>query len=149
MADTIADELDALAEDFDLLESWEDQLGYVIDLGRDLPRLEDGERVDANRVRGCASQVWVVSRRLADGRLEFRAESDAQIPQGLIAVLLRLYSRRRPEEIAALDPQTAVDRLKLGSMLTSQRANGLAAMVERIRREAREALDAGAASQIG
>jgi len=136
MADTIAAELDELAEDFDLLGSWEEQLGYVIDLGRALPRLAEHERVDANKVRGCASQVWVVSRRLPDGSLEFRGESDAQIPHGLIAVLLRLYSGRRPEEIAALDPQVAVDRLGLGGMLTSQRANGLAAMVERIRREA-------------
>lgn len=133
---TIAEELDALAEDFDLLDDWESQLEYVIDLGRALPRLEESERSDANRVRGCSSQVWVVSERADDGRLAFRAESDAQIPQGLIAVLLKLYSGRRPEEMRALDPQTAVDRLKLGSMLTSQRANGLAAMVERIRREA-------------
>ena len=133
---TIADDLDALAEDFDLLETWEEQLGYVMDLGRALPRLDESERTEANKVRGCASQVWLVTRRLPDGRLEFRAESDAQIPQGLIAVLLKLYSGRPPAEIRALDPQAAVDRLKLGSMLTSQRANGLAAMVERIRREA-------------
>lgn len=133
---TIAEDLDALAEDFDLLEDWQEQLGYVIDLGRALPRLDGAERTEANRVRGCASQVWVVSERQADGRLDFRAESDAQIPQGLIAILLKLYSGRRPDEIRALDPQVAVDRLKLGSMLTSQRANGLAAMVERIRTEA-------------
>lgn len=133
---TIAEELDALAEDFDLLDSWEEQLGYVMDLGRALPKLDEAERIDAHKVRGCASQVWLVTRRLPDGRLEFRAESDAQIPQGLIAVLLKLYSGRSPAEIRALDPQAAVDRLKLGSMLTSQRANGLAAMVERIRREA-------------
>jgi len=144
MADTIAQDLDELAEEFDLLEDWQDQLGYVIDLGRSLPRLSEDERTDANRVRGCASQVWVVSRRLPDGRLEFRAESDAQIPHGLIAILLRLYSGRRPEEIRALDPQAAVDRLKLGHMLTSQRANGLAAMVERIRREAAADAPAGA-----
>ncbi len=133
---TIAEDLDALAEDFDLLEDWQEQLGYVIDLGRALPRLAEAERNDANKVRGCSSQVWVVSERSDDGRLVFRAESDAQIPQGLIAVLLKLYSGRRPEEIMALDPQVAVDRLKLGSMLTSQRANGLASMAERIRREA-------------
>jgi len=133
---TIAEDLDALAEDFDLLEDWQEQLGYVIDLGRALPRLADDERVDANKVRGCASQVWLVTERLPDGRLAFRAESDAQIPHGLIAILLKLYSGRRPDEIRALDPQVAVDRLKLGSMLTSQRANGLAAMVERIRKEA-------------
>jgi cysteine desulfuration protein SufE len=135
-AKTIAEDLEALAEDFDLLEDWQEQLGYVIDLGRALPKLAEAERSDANKVRGCSSQVWVVSERTPDGRLVFRAESDAQIPQGLIAVLLKLYSGRLPGEIAALDPQVAVDRLKLGSMLTSQRANGLASMVERIRREA-------------
>lgn len=133
---TIAEDLDALAEDFDLLEDWQEQLGYVIDLGRALPRLPEADRTEANRVRGCASQVWLIAERLPDGRLAFRAESDAQIPHGLIAILLKLYSGRRPDEICALDPQLAVDRLKLGSMLTSQRANGLAAMVERIRREA-------------
>jgi len=136
MAASIQEALDELVEEFELLGDWESQLGYVIDLGRALPRLGDDERTEASRVRGCASQVWLVTRRLPDGRLEFRAESDAQIPHGLIAVLLRLYSGRRPEEIAALDPQVAVDRLKLGHMLTSQRANGLAAMVDRIRREA-------------
>lgn len=133
---SIADDLDALAQDFDLLDDWQEQLGYVLDLGRALPKLAEAERTEANRVRGCSSQVWVVSERADDGRLVFRAESDAQIPQGLIAVLLKLYSGRLPAEIMALDPQVAVDRLKLGSMLTSQRANGLASMIERIRREA-------------
>jgi cysteine desulfuration protein SufE len=133
---TIAEDLDALVEDFDLLDDWQEQLGYVLDLGRALPKLAETERTEANKVRGCSSQVWVVSERTDDGRLVFRAESDAQIPQGLIAVLLKLYSGRLPAEITALDPQVAVDRLKLGSMLTSQRANGLASMIERIRREA-------------
>lgn len=133
---TIAEDLDVLADDFDLLEDWQEQLGYVLDLGRALPKLPDAERTEANKVRGCSSQVWMVSERTDDGRLVFRAESDAQIPQGLIAVLLRLYSGRRPAEIMELDPQVAVDRLKLGSMLTTQRANGLASMVERIRSEA-------------
>lgn len=133
---SIADDLDALAQDFDLLDDWQEQLGYVLDLGRALPKLAEAERTEANRVRGCSSQVWVVSEGADDGRLVFRAESDAQIPQGLIAVLLKLYSGRLPAEIMALDPQVAVDRLKLGSMLTSQRANGLASMIERIRREA-------------
>lgn len=133
---TIAEDLALLADDFDLLEDWQEQLGYVLDLGRALPKLRDAERTEANKVRGCSSQVWMVSERTGDGRLVFRAESDAQIPQGLIAVLLRLYSGRLPAEIRALDPQVAVDRLRLGSMLTTQRANGLASMVERIRSEA-------------
>ena len=133
---TIAQDLDDLAEDFDLLGDWEEQLQYVLELGRALPDLPEAARTEANKVRGCASQVWVVAEREPDGRLIFRADSDAQIPRGLIAVLLRLYSGRTPEEIRATDPQVAVQRLKLESMLTSQRANGLASMVERIRREA-------------
>jgi len=133
---TIAQDLDDLAEDFDLLGDWEEQLQYVLELGRALPDLPEAERTEANKVRGCASQVWVVAEREPDGRLIFRADSDAQLPRGLIAVLLRLYSGRTPEEIRATDPQVAVQRLKLESMLTSQRANGLASMVERIRREA-------------
>ena len=133
---TIAQDLDDLAEDFDPLGDWEEQLQYVLELGRALPDLPEPERTEANKVRGCASQVWVVAEREPDGRLIFRADSDAQIPRGLIAVLLRLYSGRTPEEIRATDPQVAVQRLKLESMLPSQRANGLASMVERIRREA-------------
>ena len=133
---TIAQDLDDLAEDFDLLGDWEEQLQYVLELGRALPDLPEAERTEANKVRGCASQVWVVTERAPDGRLTFRADSDAQIPRGLIAILLRLYSGRTPAEIRESDPQLAVQRLKLESMLTSQRANGLAAMVERIRREA-------------
>lgn len=133
---TIAQDLDDLAEDFDLLGDWEEQLQYVLELGKALPDLPEAERIEANKVRGCASQVWVVTERRPDGRLTFRADSDAQIPRGLIAVLLKLYSGRTPEEIRATEPQVAVQRLKLESMLTSQRANGLASMVERIRREA-------------
>jgi cysteine desulfuration protein SufE len=139
MTRTIAQDLDDLAEDFDLLGDWEEQLQYVLDLGRALPDLPEAERTDANKVRGCASQVWLVTERQPDGTVTFRADSDAQIPRGLIAVLLRLYSGRTPAEIAACDPQTAVQRLNLSAMLTSQRANGLASMVDRIRREARGA----------
>jgi cysteine desulfuration protein SufE len=127
-----------IVENFDLMEEWDDRYRYLIELGRTLPPLPEDARTEANKVRGCASQVWLVTERAPDGRLVFRAESDAQIPHGLIAVLLKLYSGRRPDEIRALDPQAAVERLELGSMLTSQRANGLAAMVERIRKAAAE-----------
>ena len=133
---TVAAQAAALREDFAFLDEWEARFTHLIDLGKSLPPLKPEEYAEANKVRGCSSQVWVVSERADDGRLVFRAESDAQIPQGLIAVLLKLYSSRLPAEIMALDPQVAVDRLKLGSMLTSQRANGLASMIERIRREA-------------
>ena len=136
MRRSITEELDDIAEDFDVLGDWQEQLGHVIDLGRELEPLRDGERVDANKLRGCASQVWLIAERLADGRVAFRADSDAQIPKGLIAVLLKLYSGRTPAEITAVDPQVAADRQKLGHMLTQQRASGLAAMAQRIRAEA-------------
>ncbi len=139
MRPSISEELEELADEFDLLGDWQEQLGYVIDLGRGLEPLREGERVEANKLRGCASQVWLIAERDGEGRLTFRADSDAQIPKGLIAVLVRLYSGRRPEEIAAVDPQVAADRLGLGAMLTSQRTSGLASMAERIRREARAA----------
>ena len=128
--------LDALAEDFDVLGDWEERFRYVIDLGRTLEPLTDDERSDANKVRGCASQVWLVSERTPEGRLRFRGDSDAHIVRGLIAILLRLFSGRRPEEILAFDAKAAFEGLGLTGALSSQRSNGLASMVARIRRDA-------------
>ncbi len=84
-------DLAEMAEEFDLLGDWEERYRHVIDLGRTLQPLTDAERSDANKVRGCASQVWLVSEP-AEGRLRFRGDSDAHIVRGLIAILLRLYS---------------------------------------------------------
>ncbi len=132
----MTDELDALAEDFAMLDDWEDRYRHIIDLGRGLEPLSPAEHVEANKVRGCASQVWLVTEPRADGTLHFRGDSDAHIVRGLVAILLRLYSDRRPEEIAAFDARAAYDRLGLGGALTAQRSNGLFSMVERIRRDA-------------
>lgn len=107
----IDDSLDALASEFDLLGDWEEQYGYVIDLGRTLEPLSDAERNDANKVRGCASQVWLVTEPQADGRIVFRGDSDAHIVRGLVAVVLRLLSGRTPAEILAFDIKAAFDRL--------------------------------------
>jgi len=137
----IEDSLDALADEFDLLDDWEERYRYVIELGRELEPLDDAERNDANKVRGCASQVWLVTEPQADGTLTFRGDSDAHIVRGLIAILLRLFSRRTPAAILAFDPKAAFDRLGLSGALSSQRSNGLAAMATRIRRDA-EALAA-------
>src|SRR5205085_9236503 len=87
-------ELGDLAAEFELLGDWEERYRHVIDLGRGLAPLSEAERSDANKVRGCASQVWLVTERDADGRLAFRGDSDAHIVRGLIALLLRLYSGR-------------------------------------------------------
>jgi cysteine desulfuration protein SufE len=133
---TMADELEDLATDFDFLEDWEDRYRHILDLGRGLDPLAASEHTDANKVRGCASQVWLVRDPAPDGRLAFRGDSDAHLVRGLIAIVLKLYSGRRPEEILAFDASAAVDRLGLSGALSSQRANGLASMVERIRAEA-------------
>ena len=122
--------------DFDLLDDWEQRYRYVIDLGRGLAPLTDEERSDVNKVRGCASQVWLVRRVDAGGRLRFRGDSDAHIVKGLIAILMRLYDNRAPAEILAFEAGPAFDRLGLVNALSRQRANGLFAMVERIRQEA-------------
>jgi len=136
MASPIDQELDVLAEDFELLGDWEEQIQYVIDLGRTLPPLSEAERVDANKVRGCASQVWLVTEPQGDGTVVFRGESDAHLVKGLIAVLLRLFSGRRAADILAFDTRAAFERLGLASTLTAQRSNGLASMVARIRADA-------------
>jgi cysteine desulfuration protein SufE len=129
-------ELAELSAEFELLGDWEERYRYVIDLGRDLAPLTDAERSDANKVRGCASQVWLVTEPQGDGTLKFRGDSDAHIVRGLIAILLRLYSGRTPAEISAFDAHAAFAKLGLSGALSAQRSNGLASMVARIRRDA-------------
>jgi cysteine desulfuration protein SufE len=129
-------ELEDLAAEFEVLGDWEERYRYVIDLGRDLAPLSDAERSDANKVRGCASQVWLVTEPQADGTLRFRGDSDAHIVRGLIAILLRLYSGRSNAEISAFDAKAAFEKLGLSGALSAQRSNGLASMVARIRRDA-------------
>ena len=124
-----------LVEEFDLLGDWEGRIEYVIDLGKDLSPLPEEARIEANKVPGCAAQVWLSTRR-AEGRLFFDADSDSALSKGNIALLLKLYSGRTPAEILAFDARAALDRLGLPSALTRQRANGLNSMVGRIREAA-------------
>jgi cysteine desulfuration protein SufE len=135
-------DIDTLVEEFAFLDDWEDRYRYVIELGKELPELPDSERIDANKVRGCASQVWLVSelKRNGDARLRFRGDSDAHIVRGLIAILFALYSGRTPREIVNTDAEAAFARLGLREHLTSQRSNGLSSMVARIRADAEAAL---------
>ena len=135
MAD-IDSALAELADEFELLGDWEERYRYVIDLGRDLVPLTEAERSEENRVRGCASQVWLVTEPGQAGILRFRGDSDAHIVRGLIAILMRLYSGRTPTEILAFDIGGALDGLGLTGALSQQRSNGLRSMVERIRRAA-------------
>jgi len=129
---TLDETLAELVEEFDLLGDWEGRIEYVIDLGKGLAPLPEDARIEANKVPGCAAQVWLSTRR-ADGRLFFDADSDSALSKGNIALLLKLYSGRAPAEILAFDARAALDRLGLPSALTRQRANGLNSMVGRIR----------------
>ena len=138
---TIEDDLAELVSEFDVLGDWEERYRYVIDLGKDLAPLTDAERSEANKVRGCASQVWLVTEPHADGSVTFRGDSDAHIVSGLIAVVLRLYSGKAAAAIRDFDAKDAFDQLGLSGHLSAQRSNGLASMVARIRRDA-EALAA-------
>ncbi len=129
-------EFEDIAETFDLLEDWEERYRYVIELGRTMPSLEEALRGPETKVEGCASQVWIVPEIEGQGagaRFSFRGDSDAMIVRGLIAVLRALYNGRTLAEVAALDAQAALARLGLDEHLSSQRSNGLRAMVGRIR----------------
>jgi len=132
--------LDELSAEFELIGDWEERYRYVIELGRGLAPLSEAERSEANKVRGCASQVWLVTEPGEQGELAFRGDSDAHIVRGLIAILLRLYSGLSPADILAFDAKHAFEQLGLSGALSQQRSNGLFSMVERIRRDARQAL---------
>ena len=136
--------IDEITENFALLDDWDDRYRYVIELGRALTPLPDAARTDANKVQGCASQVWLVTHVKPDGAggpvLTFDADSDAHIVRGLIAILFALYSGKTAREILSIDALALFDRLGLRQNLTPQRTNGLRSMVERIRAEAKSAL---------
>jgi cysteine desulfuration protein SufE len=139
MSASITDDLNDLAAEFDLMDDWEERYRYIIDLGRALAPLADSERSDANKVRGCASQVWLISEPGPGDTLVFRGDSDAHIVRGLVAILMRLYSGRTAQEILAFDANGAFKQLGLAGALSAQRSNGLNSMVERIRQRAEDA----------
>jgi cysteine desulfuration protein SufE len=141
--------IDEIIENFALLDDWEDRYRYLIELGRGLERLPDPARTEANKVQGCASQVWIATTveraaRAQPGwggpRLKFVGDSDAHIVRGLIAILLALYSDKPAREIVCTDAIALFDRLSLREHLTPQRSNGFRSMVERIRSDARLAV---------
>ncbi len=127
-------------EEFSLFEDWMDRYQYLIDLGRRLPEFPESLRTEENRIRGCQSQVWFVAEE-KDGRLQFRAVSDAAIVSGLIALLLRVYSGKQPQDILDTPPDF-VTALELQSHLSPTRSNGLSSMLKAIRGFAAEALRA-------
>lgn len=130
--------LTELEDEFALLPDWEERFRYVIELARELAPLSEAEHSDENKVRGCASQVWLVSERNPEDstHLRFRGDSDALLVKGLIAILLRLYNDAQPADILAFDIKDALERLELSQAMSPQRSNGLASMIDRIRKEA-------------
>lgn len=136
---TIAD----IEQNFAYIDDWEERYRYVIELGRELAPLPDDQHTEANRVKGCASQVWLETTRddhEGEPTLRFRGDSDAHIVKGLIAIILALYSGRTAREILAIDAADHLRRLGLIEHLTPQRSNGVRAMVERIKRDATRVL---------
>lgn len=138
--------IDEIVENFTLLDEWDDRYRYVIELGRALPPLAESAHSDANKVQGCASQVWLLTHIGPNGAagpaLTFEGDSDAHIVRGLVAILIALYSGKSARDILATDALALFDRIGLRENLTPQRSNGLRSMVERIRAEANAALAA-------
>jgi cysteine desulfuration protein SufE len=136
--------IETIRSDFALLEDWEDRYRYLIELGRELPPFPEALRTEANKVRGCVSQVWLASAVKGNGAgaspvLEFQGDSDAHIVRGLVAVLFALVQGRTPEAILRADAHALFSELGLKEHLTPQRSNGFFSMVERIRADARAA----------
>jgi cysteine desulfuration protein SufE len=137
--------IDEIIENFSLLDEWDDRYRYVIELGRGMSPLPEINRTEANKVQGCASQVWLATTaRFDEGHpvLNFIGDSDAHIVRGLVAILLSMVSGKQAREILATDPIALFDRLGLGEHLTPQRSNGFRSMVGRIRADAQQVLSA-------
>ncbi|MAB22826.1 SufE family protein [Pseudomonas neustonica] len=122
---------DDIVDTLSFFDNWEDRYKYIIDLGKELPPLNDESRNETNLVRGCQSQVWLVSE-ARDGKLFFEADSDAFIVKGLLAVVLAAYNGKTPEQVTAFDVEGYFSALNLLKHLSVTRGNGLRAMVKRI-----------------
>jgi len=138
--------IDEILETFEFLDDWEDRYKYLIDLGKELPELTALEKTDLNKVRGCVSQVWLITRVDRDGDnrpvLSFKGDSDALIVQGLVAIVTAVFSGKPAQEILDTDVEGVFSKLGLQEHLTPQRSNGLRSMVGRIRSDAQQALEA-------
>lgn len=130
-----------MIDDFSFMDDWEDRYMHVIDLGKDLKPLNNNERNDSTRVKGCVSQVWLINDPDLDakGRLFYRGDSDAHIVKGLVAIMIHIFSGQTPENIIKTDIKAIMDELGLAEHLSQQRSNGLKAMVERIQNDAKAA----------
>ena len=141
-------DIDEIIDNFSILDDWDDRYRYLIELGRELPPLPEVARSDANKVQGCASQVWLDTTVRPNGAggpvLSFAGDSDAHIVRGLIAILFAIYSDKSAREILGVDAVKLFEGMGLREHLTPQRSNGFRSMVERIRSDARTALAAAA-----
>ena len=135
---SVHEDIEALVDEFDLLGDWEQRYRYLIDMGKNLPPFPEQARDDAHRVKGCVSQVWLITRRdqARPDVLFIEADSDAHIVRGLAALLIRLYSGRTTEEIRSIDAREVLARIGLAEQLSPQRSNGLNSMITRIQNEA-------------
>ena len=126
-----------IVENFEFIEDWEERYRYLIELGRLLPEADAALHAEANRVHGCASQVWLdMAVSGPEGRLRLRGDSDAHIVRGLVALMIALFEGKTPREAAETDAFALYARLGLGEHLTPQRSNGVRAMADRIHRDA-------------
>ncbi|CAM3881460.1 SufE family protein [Litorimonas haliclonae] len=138
MSEDLPDDIAELISDFEFLDNWEDRYMHVIDMGKSLPPLDPALKTDATKVKGCVSQVWLVSEQEGetDPVLRFQGDSDAHIVKGLVAIALVIFSGRKASKILSLDAKSILGRLGLSEHLSPQRSNGLNAMVVRIKAEA-------------
>lgn len=134
--------IEEITADFEYLDDWEDRYRYLIELGRALPAMPEGAVNDENKVRGCVSQVWLISEsdQATPPHLTFLGESDAHIVRGLVAIAVALFSGKSAPEILDIDAEAVFARLGLQDHLTPQRSNGLRSMVNRIKSDAKQAL---------
>jgi cysteine desulfuration protein SufE len=144
---SIADQAESLRDDMAVLDTWEARFAHLIDLGKALPPLGSEDYCEANKVRGCSSQVWLVAEAspCRPGALRLRGASDSMIVAGLVAVMVHLFSDQSPDDVVRFDAPTFFKDIGLADALTPQRSNGLAAMLARIRSLARSADENNAA----
>ncbi|MEP0519684.1 MAG: SufE family protein [Hyphomicrobiales bacterium] len=135
--------IDEIIENFSYLDEWEDRYKYVIDLGKELEPMPSALQIDANKVRGCSSQVWLSTQIFEDGpetRLHFLGNSDAHIVRGLVSITLSIFNDKTASEIVALDVEDIFQKIQLREHISAQRSNGLNSMLQRIRADAAAAL---------
>lgn len=128
-----APELQDLQENFALFDDWEDRYRYLIDLGKELPVMDDSLKTDETIVKGCTSRVWMIAETAENGTIHFTADSDAHIVRGLIALVLVAYQDKTPDEIGAVDIEQTFKEIGLDQHLSPNRRNGFFAMVERVK----------------